>query len=88
MEKKLIFIKAEHVKSFNLAGRLESSQERQYFRYICHAPEAECQMAPVVCRVQEKLNTFDEPKWEVDERTCRRCFETHSRALEDLYNAA
>jgi len=88
MEKKLIFVRAENVKAYDDKGRLESSEERQYFKYICHEPDTECQLVPVVCRIKQKVNTFDEPKWEVDENVCKRCFQTDCRALEDLFNAA
>ncbi len=88
MKKKLIFVRAENVKSYDDQGQLASSEERQYFKYICHAPDAECQLVPEVCRIKENVNSYDEPRWTVDENVCKRCSKTDGRLLEDVFNAA
>ena len=86
MEKLLKLINEEVERNYDESGRLVSSLDKKYFNYVCHETDAECQLQPVVCRVVDLFQPFEEPMWQSNESGCDKCFGVNDRALEDLYD--
>ena len=85
MVKSLKFIRNETERLLHSNGDVKLSLEKEFFDYICHTPDATCQLKPVVCRVYDKMKPSNEPVWSVEENVCKKCLATDNRLLEEIY---
>lgn len=86
MRNTLEFIRKDNEKTYSDDGTLISSLEKTYFNYCCNGANDDCQLTtPVLCRVIDKFQPFNEAMWKSDKQDCARCFKTNSRLLEDMY---